>query len=164
MRKSQVDYNIKDRPSAAKAGLFSRVIMYELKPVPFKLKSGLALVAAFVAASLCVAQAPKRPMTFDDMMAMKRLGETAVSPDGKWLVYSVTTVNLAQNSKDTWLWEQEIGSADKASFKMAVAQLAGCSSLPMGALCCFSLRATGGSRSGWPALTRRRELRRMRRR
>jgi len=123
MRKSQVDYNIKDRPSAAKAGLFSRVIMYELKPVPFKLKSGLALVAAFVAASLCMAQAPKRPMTFDDMMAMKRLGETAVSPDGKWLVYSVTTVNLAQNSKDTWLWEQEIGSADKASFKMAVAQL-----------------------------------------
>ena len=36
----------------------------------------------------------KRPMTFEDMMAMKRLGETAVSPDGKWLAYSVTTVDL----------------------------------------------------------------------
>ena len=35
-----------------------------------------------------------RPMTFEDMMKMKRLGETAVSPDGKWLAYSVTTVNL----------------------------------------------------------------------
>ena len=31
-------------------------------------------------------------MTFEDMMQMKRLGETAVSPDGKWLAYSVTTV------------------------------------------------------------------------
>ena len=26
-------------------------------------------------------------MTFEDMMKMKRLGETAVSPDGKWLAY-----------------------------------------------------------------------------
>ena len=30
---------------------------------------------------------------------MKRLGETAVSPDGKWLAYSVTTVDLDQNTK-----------------------------------------------------------------
>jgi hypothetical protein len=36
----------------------------------------------------------ERPMTFEDMMKMKRLGETAVSPDGKWLAYSVTTVDL----------------------------------------------------------------------
>src|ERR1700691_3549646 len=38
----------------------------------------------------------KRPMMFEDVMQMKRLGNTAVSPDGKWLAYSVTTVNLAQ--------------------------------------------------------------------
>ena len=41
-------------------------------------------------------------------MQMKRLGETAVSPDGKWLAYSVTTVNLDQNTKDTELWLQPI--------------------------------------------------------
>jgi len=32
-------------------------------------------------------------------MLMKRLGDTAVSPDGKWLAYSVTTVDLDQNKK-----------------------------------------------------------------
>jgi len=49
-------------------------------------KSLIALFLALLAAAqFCPAQsAPaKRPMTFEDMMKMKRLGETAVSPDGK---------------------------------------------------------------------------------
>ncbi len=54
----------------------------------------------------------KRPMTFEDMMAMKRLGETAVSPDGKWLAYSVTTVDLAKNTKTPELWLQAIAGGE----------------------------------------------------
>ncbi len=48
-----------------------------------------SLALAFVLAPFCSAQAApaKRPMTFEDMMKMKRLGDTAVSPDGKWLAY-----------------------------------------------------------------------------
>ena len=80
------------------------------------------LLALFVAAPFCIAQsAPaKRPMTFEDMMHMKRLGETAVSPDGKWLAYSVTTVNLEKNTKTPELWLQKIEGGDP--IKMAVAQ------------------------------------------
>jgi dipeptidyl aminopeptidase/acylaminoacyl peptidase len=69
------------------------------------------------------AAATKRPMTFEDMMQMKRLGETAVSPDGKWLEYSVTTVDLAQNTKTAELWLQAIagpGADESAPFKLAV--------------------------------------------
>jgi dipeptidyl aminopeptidase/acylaminoacyl peptidase len=51
-------------------------------------------------------------MTFEDMMAMKRLGETAVSPDGKWLAYSVTTVDLGKNSKTPELWLQQISGGE----------------------------------------------------
>jgi dipeptidyl aminopeptidase/acylaminoacyl peptidase len=86
-----------------------------------------ALAAVLVAAPLCLAQAgpAKRPITFEDMMKMKRLGETAVSPDGKWLVYSVTTVDLDQNTKRAELWVKAI-AADSGSgsepFKLAVAQ------------------------------------------
>jgi len=54
----------------------------------------------------------KRPMTFEDLMAMKRLGETAVSPDGKWLAYSVTTVNLEQNTKTAELFLQAIAGGE----------------------------------------------------
>jgi dipeptidyl aminopeptidase/acylaminoacyl peptidase len=59
-------------------------------------------------------------MTFEGMMAMKRLGETAVSPDGKWLAYSVTTVDLEKNSKTPELWLQQISGGDP--FKVAVGQ------------------------------------------
>jgi dipeptidyl aminopeptidase/acylaminoacyl peptidase len=51
-------------------------------------------------------------MTFEDMMKMKRLGETAVSPDGKWLAYSVTTVNLGQNTKTAKLFVQPIAGGE----------------------------------------------------
>jgi dipeptidyl aminopeptidase/acylaminoacyl peptidase len=59
-------------------------------------------------------------MTFEDMMKMKRLGETAVSPDGKWLAYSVTTVELNQNAKTAELWVQPIAGGEPQ--KLAVGQ------------------------------------------
>ncbi|HWG18969.1 MAG TPA: S9 family peptidase [Terracidiphilus sp.] len=66
-------------------------------------------------ATLVFAQPPnpaKRPMTFEDLMAMKRLGETAVSPEGKWLAYSVTTVDLEKNTKTLELWLQAIAGGE----------------------------------------------------
>ena len=91
---------------------------------------GLVLVLvpnspAQVPAAPANSQSPaKRPMTFDDMMHMKRLGDTAVSPDGKWLGYFVTTVDLAKNTKTPELWLQAIApSSEKSSdpIKLAVA-------------------------------------------
>jgi dipeptidyl aminopeptidase/acylaminoacyl peptidase len=91
---------------------------------PFVLS--LALTSAL--ASFCPAQPgsavasaqPKRPMTFEDMMQMKRLGDTAVSADGKWLAYAVTTIDLNQNEKKTELWLQAIAGGEPQ--KLAVAQ------------------------------------------
>ena len=90
-------------------------------------RSAFVLAVAFVvAAPFCIAQpaAGKRPMTFEDMMNLKRLGETAVSPDGKWLAYSVTTVDLAANTKTMELWLQAIAPApgtNSEPFKIAAA-------------------------------------------
>jgi dipeptidyl aminopeptidase/acylaminoacyl peptidase len=74
----------------------------------------LSLAFAFALPAICPAQTftGKRPMTFEDMMAMKRLGEIAVSPDGRWLIYSVTTVNLDQNTKTAELWVRPISGGD----------------------------------------------------
>ncbi|MDR3378220.1 MAG: S9 family peptidase, partial [Verrucomicrobiae bacterium] len=74
----------------------------------------LFLSLASLLAPSCLSQAApaKRPMTFEDMMQMKRLGETAVSPDGKWLAYSVTSVDLAANSKTAELWLQAIAGGE----------------------------------------------------
>jgi dipeptidyl aminopeptidase/acylaminoacyl peptidase len=83
----------------------------------------LCLALAFAVAPFCSAQGPqvvsKRPMTFEDMMHMKRLGSTAVSPDGKWLAYSVTTVDLDANTKTPELWLQPIAGGDPHKLEVA---------------------------------------------
>jgi len=73
-----------------------------------------ALIAAIAPVATCLAQSaqPKRPMTFEDLQKLKRLGETAVSPDGKWLVYAVTSVNLDQNAKTAELFIQPIAGGE----------------------------------------------------
>jgi dipeptidyl aminopeptidase/acylaminoacyl peptidase len=46
----------------------------------------------------------KRPMTFADLMAMKRVSDPQISPSGKWVLFSVTEVSLEKNSKVNHLW------------------------------------------------------------
>src|SRR3989454_7596204 len=71
----------------------------------------------FVAASLVFAcslfaQTPspsvsgntKHPFTFEDMMALKRVGAPVPSPDGKWVVFDCEDVDLAANTKISHLW------------------------------------------------------------
>ncbi len=58
------------------------------------------------------AQTPKRPMTFVDLMAMKRVSDPQISPSGKWVLFFVTNVSLEANTKTNHLWAVPIdGSA-----------------------------------------------------
>jgi dipeptidyl aminopeptidase/acylaminoacyl peptidase len=50
-----------------------------------------------------IAQA-KHPFTFEDMMKLKRVGEPEVSPDGKWVIFSVVDVDLEANTKTPHVW------------------------------------------------------------
>src|SRR5271166_6902457 len=59
------------------------------------------LVLAFTLPA--VAQA-KRPFTFEDMMKLKRVGDPQVSPDGKWVIFSVVDVDLEANTKTPHIW------------------------------------------------------------
>jgi dipeptidyl aminopeptidase/acylaminoacyl peptidase len=56
------------------------------------------------AAGQTAAQTEKRPFTFEDMMALKRIGDPVLSPDGKWVMFSATDVDLDANKKTTHLW------------------------------------------------------------
>ncbi len=59
------------------------------------------LVLAFTLPSLAQA---KHPFTFEDMMKLKRVGEPEVSPDGKWVIFSVVDVDLEANTKTPHIW------------------------------------------------------------
>lgn len=54
--------------------------------------------------SLSMGAQARRPMTFNDMMQMRRLGDIDVSPDGRWVMYSATDVDLAKNTRTPHLW------------------------------------------------------------
>src|SRR5262245_42470205 len=46
----------------------------------------------------------KRPFTFDDMMALKRISSPAISPDGRWVLFAAVDVDLKANKRTSHLW------------------------------------------------------------
>ncbi|HEX2489859.1 MAG TPA: S9 family peptidase, partial [Blastocatellia bacterium] len=67
------------------------------------LKAGLALIVVAILSLTAYAQT-KRPMTFDDLMAIKRVGDAQLSPDGSRVVYVVADVdkNLNRSKRSVW--------------------------------------------------------------
>ncbi|MFZ0198083.1 MAG: S9 family peptidase, partial [Candidatus Sulfotelmatobacter sp.] len=62
----------------------------------------------------------KHPFTFEDMMKLKRVGEPEISPDGKWVIFSVVDVDLAANTKTPHIWIVPLGAGqEKAGFSTA---------------------------------------------
>lgn len=64
------------------------------------LRTGL-LIALLTSASTVMAQ---RPMTAEDVLALRQVGDAQLSPDGKWVAYVVTAADLTQNAANTDLW------------------------------------------------------------
>ena len=69
-----------------------------------KLMFCCVLVGVSFAQSAAQTSAAKRPFTFEDMMALKRVWDPQVSPDGRWIMFSAVDVNLAANTKTPHLW------------------------------------------------------------
>ncbi len=60
------------------------------------------LMMTLLAALPLAAQTPaKRPMTFADLMAMKRVSDPQISPSGKWVLFSVTDVSSKRTPRPT---------------------------------------------------------------
>ncbi|HVH88148.1 MAG TPA: S9 family peptidase [Terriglobales bacterium] len=46
----------------------------------------------------------QHPFTFEDMMALKRISDPQISPDGRWVMFSAVDVNLEENTRKPHLW------------------------------------------------------------
>jgi dipeptidyl aminopeptidase/acylaminoacyl peptidase len=70
------------------------------------MKRLLVLAGLFAACGGCgwAQETAKRPITFADLMAMKRVSDPQISPSGKWVLFSVTEVSLEKNSRVNHLW------------------------------------------------------------
>src|SRR5437763_2559461 len=59
---------------------------------------GLAIASL---AGFAGAQSPKRPMTIDDMMALKNVGGVAISPNGAMIAYTVSASETGRSEEHT---------------------------------------------------------------
>jgi dipeptidyl aminopeptidase/acylaminoacyl peptidase len=62
------------------------------------------LLPIFFFVASASAQNAKHPFTLEDMMKLKRLDEPVPPPDGKWVAFSATDVDLEANTKISHLW------------------------------------------------------------
>ncbi len=52
----------------------------------------------------------KRALTFDDYIGMKSVGDPRLSPDGKWVAYTVTEYSLKDNRGSTRIWLADLAT------------------------------------------------------
>jgi dipeptidyl aminopeptidase/acylaminoacyl peptidase len=67
---------------------------------------GCLVVALLMTAALATRaqEAAKHPVTFNDMIQMHRISEAQISPDGKWVAYTVTTPDMEANRNSSNIW------------------------------------------------------------
>lgn len=93
------------------------------------LLTGLSALALMSAAALpAVAQTPQATsatrtadsaFSYTDMIAANRLGDPQVSPDGQWVIYSVTQTDVANNRRSGALYIQNLNGEGEAQ-KLAI--------------------------------------------
>lgn len=80
------------------------------------LRIGLVTAVAMqLCATLLAQEAAKHPITFEDMIKMHRVNEPQISPDGKWVAYTVSTPDMDanRNASNIWLVPTTAGPASQ---------------------------------------------------
>jgi dipeptidyl aminopeptidase/acylaminoacyl peptidase len=72
----------------------------------------LALTLCLVV-PLCFAADQRRVPTIDDLLTLKTVGGTQISPNGKWIAYTISNGDFKQDAFVTQIWLVEVGSGRK---------------------------------------------------
>ena len=70
-------------------------------------------VCCAMAWGVCAQEAAKHAITFDDLIKLQRVAEPAISPDGKWVAYTVAVPDMEanRNASNIWLAPTAVGEA-----------------------------------------------------
>ncbi len=72
-----------------------------------------ALALLFLGGAARAQEGVKHPITFDDLVRMQRVSEPQISPDGKWVAYTVAVPDMDanRNASNIWLIATQGGAA-----------------------------------------------------
>src|ERR1700680_4763381 len=68
------------------------------------LACAIPLSTAMAAAQSQPMALPKVAPTIDQVLSLKRAGSPEISPDGRWIAYTVRETNWDDNAYDTQIW------------------------------------------------------------
>ncbi len=71
------------------------------------------LIVTLLAAFLSIGIRSQTPFSFNDLVNIKRVGDPQLSPDGKWVAYTVGVVNKAENQTLTHIYRVRIDGSDQ---------------------------------------------------
>lgn len=80
--------------------------------------SALVLAALGLPSSL-FAQST-RVLTVDDLFAIQRVGNPQISPDGKWVAFTVSQISLEDEKSETRLWMIPATGGDRRGRRTAM--------------------------------------------
>src|SRR5215472_13396431 len=110
----------------------------------------IVLIAGVLGQSLSQTAPNKRPFTFEDMMALKRVSSPAISPDGKWVLFAAVDVDLKANKRTSHLWIVPLGGGESGQLTKDPAGETGGRWSPDGKRFLF-VSPRGGSSQVWVA-------------
>src|SRR5205809_1847317 len=65
-------------------------------------RMGSRLLLLLVSSAMVFAQ--RKPFDVNALLELKRIGDPQISPDGRWVAFTVQTVDVAANKKPVQIW------------------------------------------------------------
>ena len=74
--------------------------------------SRLCALALVVAACAAAAEAQSARLTVEELLKIQRVGDPQLSPDGKWVAYTVAVPDLAANRSRTQIYRVAVAGGE----------------------------------------------------
>ena len=62
------------------------------------------LLFIFASTAILMAQPARRPLKLDDLARLREVRDPQISPDGQWVVYVVSTVDVKEDKTVSHIW------------------------------------------------------------
>src|SRR5680860_301875 len=109
----------------------------------------LGLMMAGAVQSKAQNNSGKRLLNVDDLFRIKNVSSPKISPDGKWVAYTVSETSLEKNRSTTRIWMKAVGGGDAIAMTLKDSSATNPAWSPDGSYLSFMASRNGGKNQLW---------------